>query len=234
MLLAIGYWRSVDDYTLPDPSRFVDASWDQEERKRTIEYLEKGEEIAVEVIGNVYDWCRFRSKEQALYSTPRTDGYYVWPQSLIHYLKDHDIRLPEQFVKHVRKESVFHEMMTTDIDFSWWKKQQGFTISGKKSYLSPVDYGLLSINNDTKKDLKVLVSNFFKENTRVRRKYAALDAIQKGLPVAIVGSFSNLNTLLEDLVLINVKHRFEPYDFVDFESMRSYTKIGESGTDPQE
>jgi hypothetical protein len=32
---------------------------------------------------------------------PRTDGHYVWPEGLAHYLWEHQVRSPEQFVRHV-------------------------------------------------------------------------------------------------------------------------------------
>ena len=30
-----------------------------------------------------------------------TDGVYVWPEHLEHYLKEHHVRLPDRFVAHV-------------------------------------------------------------------------------------------------------------------------------------
>jgi hypothetical protein len=32
-----------------------------------------------------------------------TDGVYCWPEGLAHYINEHDVRLPAEFVAHVRK-----------------------------------------------------------------------------------------------------------------------------------
>jgi hypothetical protein len=32
-----------------------------------------------------------------------TDGVYCWPEGLAHYVKEHDVRLPDEFVTHVAR-----------------------------------------------------------------------------------------------------------------------------------
>lgn len=54
-----------------------------------------------------------------------TDGVYVWPEGLVHYIEKHNVRLPRQFVEHVLRGSHAslpdgpegHEF---DRDRSWW------------------------------------------------------------------------------------------------------------------
>jgi hypothetical protein len=36
-------------------------------------------------------------------SAEYTDGTYVWPEGLAHYVMEHDVRLPDEFVSHVRR-----------------------------------------------------------------------------------------------------------------------------------
>lgn len=59
----------------------------------------------------------------------RTDGIFVWPEGLVHYVESHDVRLPEEFTQHVlahespKKAEVSFE---TPRDIDWWLAQCGF------------------------------------------------------------------------------------------------------------
>ncbi|MEV8376572.1 hypothetical protein AB0P21_27760 [Kribbella sp. NPDC056861] len=48
-----------------------------------------------------------------------TDMVYLWPEGLEHRVKDHDVRLPAQFVKHVRAQAL--KMDDLEVDDSWWR-----------------------------------------------------------------------------------------------------------------
>jgi hypothetical protein len=43
--------------------------------------------------------CRFCNELNG--STEFSDGVYIWPQGLVHYVDSHAVRLPKQFVAHV-------------------------------------------------------------------------------------------------------------------------------------
>jgi hypothetical protein len=58
-------------------------------------------------------------------SIERTDGIYVWPEGLTHYVKEHNVRLPQEFVDHVLREGSLEprekqELHKYEIDGSWW------------------------------------------------------------------------------------------------------------------
>ena len=55
-LRAIGYWRSEGEPDLPNPTEFVDPSWDATERAVVITYLRAGK-AAIGWLGS--SWCRF-------------------------------------------------------------------------------------------------------------------------------------------------------------------------------
>lgn len=48
-----------------------------------------------------------------------SDGVYVWPEGLRHYVVDHDVRLPQEFVSHVATTTEAFE--TAGRDESWWR-----------------------------------------------------------------------------------------------------------------
>jgi hypothetical protein len=104
-LRQVGYWRNPDDsrtQSLPDPMSFVDASWDRSERKRVIRYLRAGQD---HFACHGYSWCRFKCgiSDTRMGTRDLTDGYYVWPEGLAHYLEAHAVKPPEEFLDHVRR-----------------------------------------------------------------------------------------------------------------------------------
>lgn len=50
-----------------------------------------------------------------------SDGVYVWPQGLAHYLTARHVRPPGPFVSHVLAMAETYE--TTGRDESWWRSQ---------------------------------------------------------------------------------------------------------------
>jgi len=117
-MILIGYWRETlpeggypgmpaehaADYERlrqqgprwPDPARFVDVSWDAEARRRTVRHLESG------ALVNQYrgiSTCRFCDQDNG--SAEITDGIYCWPEGLAHYVRQHEVRLPDEFLQHV-------------------------------------------------------------------------------------------------------------------------------------
>jgi hypothetical protein len=100
---AVGYWRSVpadldpSNDRFPDPRRLVQPTWQAPERPRLASYLRQGRVYA--------RWrgissCRFRCAVEpgAIGSRCLTDGEWVWPEGLVHYVEAHDVCLPEEFV----------------------------------------------------------------------------------------------------------------------------------------
>ena len=45
-------------------------------------------------------FCRFACGETAMGAEDLTDGTYVWPSGLVHYVEQHAVGLPEAFVAH--------------------------------------------------------------------------------------------------------------------------------------
>jgi len=113
----IGYWRSDDSPNWPDPIDFVDEQWDRDEREVVGSYLSRGRESAGMAWAGV-STCRFCGKMNG--SAEYTDGTYVWPQGLSHYVTDHAVRLPTEVVAHI----LGIEENSLAIDQSWWRSAQ--------------------------------------------------------------------------------------------------------------
>lgn len=94
-LRLIGYWiRSLADDEFPPPQELV-TEWDMNLQRRVVEYLNSGTEL---LHFRGLTWCRcFCDKPMG--SRELTDGKWVWPEDLSHYIEDHNVRLPEQFVR---------------------------------------------------------------------------------------------------------------------------------------
>lgn len=106
-LTYIGYWRTMDrrfkTTKWPDPRDFVDPAWDPNERQMVIDYLRTRGTV-------LYSWngsstCRFCGLKPCGERLCYEDGVFGWPAGLYHYLEEHDLRVPQVFVDHVRSRS---------------------------------------------------------------------------------------------------------------------------------
>lgn len=100
LLRRIGYWGAgygLANGHYPNPTAFVDPSLDEEERDLVVTYLRNGV-VARAYMG--YAPCRLCDKRDNG-NLELTDGVYLWPQGLAHYVADHSLRLPQEFVHHI-------------------------------------------------------------------------------------------------------------------------------------
>lgn len=96
-LIKIGYWFSVDEPDLPIPRATV---WNSFEKETVAAYLDEGE-----VYGEYRGWSTCRMCEASNGSKDLTDGVYIWPSGLSHYVREHDVQLPSAFVAHVLEQA---------------------------------------------------------------------------------------------------------------------------------
>jgi hypothetical protein len=90
----------VEDVAETDPVHprlFVDPSWEKDHRQKIIRYLKEAP-MVLEFAGMSY--CRFGCGWNG--SREQSDGVWLWPEGLSHYVEKHDVMLPEAFVKHVK------------------------------------------------------------------------------------------------------------------------------------
>ena len=96
---AIGYWN--EDV---NPRDFVDESWDENQRNTVVSYLEITLGLRHLRRKVLYRWrgssyCRFCNQRNG--SRCYTDGTYVWPSGFSHYLLEHGVKPPKEFIDHV-------------------------------------------------------------------------------------------------------------------------------------
>jgi hypothetical protein len=109
----IGFWASPGNDDLPNPADFVDGSWDESERQLVDDYLASGQ-VAAAWIGA--SRCRLCKRVNG--SRDFTDGFFLWPEGLGHYVLDHGVRLPAEFLAHIDQRR--DELDELDRDMAWW------------------------------------------------------------------------------------------------------------------
>jgi hypothetical protein len=113
-LKAIGYWRT-DQWggrlVFPQPQRLVRPAWHADELAQIAAYLRSGHTFAR---WSGYSFCRFGCgiDRPRMGSTDLTDGEWVWPAGLAHYVEAHAVALPEELVEAMRR----HGWRVPDLD----------------------------------------------------------------------------------------------------------------------
>jgi hypothetical protein len=100
VLHEIGYWHEPGSGRLPaDPARLVRPHWAGPLRGHIIDYVRTGHKL-IGYMGSSF--CRFGCGEPRarLGLWDLTDGVWLWPQGLAHYLDVHGLALPDAFLAH--------------------------------------------------------------------------------------------------------------------------------------
>lgn len=133
MIKLIGYWRPTvsdpywidpdePDWTYPNPKDLVDegAFWIQHDKPKVIQYLKEGSRCN-DYMGS--SECRICNKD--LGSFERSDGVWCWPDQLEHYIEEHNVILPEEFVAHaetsIPPKLKFSTLEIVEVDKSFWE-----------------------------------------------------------------------------------------------------------------
>ncbi len=96
-LEVLGHWFNPDaPTTLPRPQALVSA-WDPRRRAAVLDYLRAGRELERYPEPS---FCRFDCGIAHTGAGDYTDGRWVWPEGLPHYVESHDVQLPEPFIAH--------------------------------------------------------------------------------------------------------------------------------------
>jgi hypothetical protein len=112
-LIPIGYWRSQLEPEWPEPADFVDENWDENERNHVAVFLESGTVPWVQLGVSI---CRFCGQENGFAEC--TDGVFLWPEGLAHYVREHAVRLPAPVVDHIEGRGSFDPHQ---VDSDWWR-----------------------------------------------------------------------------------------------------------------
>jgi len=87
---------------LPNPRDFVDHHWldtqqGKMEFKAVLAHLASGR-VHEAYFG--YSWCRICHRNDNG-CKDLTDGVYVWPEGYAHYVREHAVKPPQEFIDHV-------------------------------------------------------------------------------------------------------------------------------------
>lgn len=113
-LTEVGFWADPRDPEdgRPSPSRFVDKAWGATVTARAVAlYVRSGFLESFELGYSFCRICKRRSSDRsprpgerypdlALGCCTLTDGDYLWPEGLAHYISEHAVRPPPEFVAH--------------------------------------------------------------------------------------------------------------------------------------
>ncbi|MFJ9950832.1 hypothetical protein [Kitasatospora sp. NPDC091207] len=116
----LGFWGTPENRALPDPADLVDAAWDESERHWVADYLDHGQ-----VAGSWMGVSRCRLCALPNGYRDLTDGSFLWPEGLAHYVRDHGVRLPAEFVDHM--EQRLRALDELETDGSWWLRNAART-----------------------------------------------------------------------------------------------------------
>lgn len=104
--LAYGFWcdASPEGERLPNPRFLVDPTWDHAERERVASALDVGREVA-----SYKGWANCRLCGKSIGSRDLTDGVYVYPDGLSHYVREHAVQVPDDMRARALAKRVAHE-----------------------------------------------------------------------------------------------------------------------------
>jgi hypothetical protein len=113
-LIRIGYWRAEHAPEWPDVHDFIDQSWSENERNVVSAYLLSGTAVR-HCMG--FSPCRICGKQNG--NKEFSDGTFIWPEGLAHYIDEHAVRLPPRVVEHAC--DAMDRLESATVDASWWE-----------------------------------------------------------------------------------------------------------------
>jgi hypothetical protein len=209
-LKVIGYWQSFHEPHYPDPGSFVDDTWNVEEKAKVIAYLKAAHEMPYAFGGN--SWCRFRCGIVSLGNTEFTDGAYLWPAGLLHYVETHNVKLPREVLDHMLSNKNIKPVNDKfSVNIEWWQNQKGPN-TAVKTFGDRSDIGILTIaqvNDKMKAKQQYILRNLLINDIGEKRSLMAIDKILAGEEVQIKGTFDNVNNILLKLTPVGLRGSFQ-------------------------
>jgi hypothetical protein len=121
-ITLIGYWEGRSAPGWPSVTGFVDEHWDLTERDLVASYLEQG---YIPWVQAGISPCRMCGRPNG--SAERTDGAYLWPDGLAHYIREHGVRPPVSVIRHIVSAGATPHpgdtgrMRPGQVDRDWWR-----------------------------------------------------------------------------------------------------------------
>jgi len=92
-LIKIGFWKNdeSENAKYPDIKGFIDNTMSKELKHKMLAYLKKGKYWAAYLGSSTCRVCERWDNGCSEF----TDGKYLWPEGLPHYIEEHNVRIPE-------------------------------------------------------------------------------------------------------------------------------------------
>ena len=123
-LVVVGLWLGPDATGWPDVNDFIDVATAMEDRGPLADALDGA--MATDRAYMGYSMCRLCGRANG--SGERTNGAFVWPEGLGHYVREHRVRLPLDVEQGVSGTMSAPERLTWAIaasdderDYDWWR-----------------------------------------------------------------------------------------------------------------
>jgi hypothetical protein len=125
-LRLIGYWLNPlteSEKHFPDPRKLVLSGWiDPESKILLLRYLRNA---PVYETYRGLSWCRFKCgiENREMGCRELSDGDWVWPEGLAHYVERHEVMLPEEFVRSVLFRTIppiLQPRKQMEVDLNYW------------------------------------------------------------------------------------------------------------------
>ncbi len=223
-LTMIGYWQSVYETDYPDPAWFTDSNWDPSIRRKVMAHLQQGRQMPYTYMGQ--GWCRFRCdgpRTGRLGSMEFTDGKYVWPEGLVHYLEVHHLRLPAEVANHMAAgHGIVYEPAphSYEIDYNWWKTQKGWNSQASTYKGIDIGYMVVTARDNTFKALQeAALLHFLSKSGGIRGKLKAVEDVMNGQTVAVLGRFPYVQDFIEENARIGLEIKFREIPFGQYQEL---------------
>jgi hypothetical protein len=129
VLTVIGLWSDRAEPYWPDPKDFVDEQWNEIERAEVVRALRSGRQVR-QFRGE--STCRMCGQLNG--ASEVTDGTYLWPDGLAHYVSEHSVRLPEQVEAHFLRQKARTGVLSEPTDDSVQAKDPNILLEADESW----------------------------------------------------------------------------------------------------
>ncbi len=126
-LRLIGYWNEggiPENDRWPDPKDFV-SELSSLDKQKILNYFESA--VMMPYASGGVSECRFCG--EVVGSGEFTDGIFLWPEGLPHYVLEHSVKLPEEFLERALDginidPNLNFEFDDLEVDTKWWESKK--------------------------------------------------------------------------------------------------------------
>lgn len=99
-----GFWQvdAENDAHLPLLETWIAPAWQPEDREELLSYIENAPLVVAS--SNLKSPCLICGALQNS-SDFRSDGDWLWPADLAHYISQHRVRIPDSMIQHIRQKA---------------------------------------------------------------------------------------------------------------------------------